>query len=447
MSQNLHTELDLSLAAEKNFGLTEVKIQFPLLLYFPFFRTMRKQIIRRPFFLIPLLIIFIDKLPCGWWQTFAFIPPQYTSRNRFSLRGTGEIVLGSLVNNQDEGPSRRGDLVKTLNGGTAMIFEMARRSFSTESSSSNSTFLPRWHPVRGISPFNPNFRTQPPQMDPQGFAGTIWKNARKSSQPAMWRYALRSYDRMVWPSNNAVVGKVERTNIHYEGALVACSKLGEWEKAWEIYNEVQIKEKKWLDQVGAETASQSRRTRRKYEPTVFITDTMIMSLVRACVRAAREKRHVSSASRQAPLDCAVQAVKQLPERIPLVSRHLNPIAAVYQSLGLYQEAALLLSDNLTERSRGPEPEDGEDQFNVHDLGAKDKASYALLVQGAVSVGNWTGAVKALQSMTGAGLYPAERHLNAWTEVSERKTKQRSTRSRKKKREEYWLDSVIAAPDI
>ncbi|GAX26363.1 hypothetical protein FisN_UnNu097 [Fistulifera solaris] len=174
---------------------------------------------------------------------------------------------------------------------------------------------------------------------------------------------------------------------------------------------------------------------------------MIMSLMRACVCAAREKKHLSLTSRREPLDRAVQVVKQLPDRIPLVSRHVNPIAAVYQSLGLHQEAALLLSDNLTERSRGPEPENGEDQFNVHDVGAKDKASYALLVQGAVSVGNWTGAVEALQNMTGAGLYPAERHLNAWTEVSERKTKQRSTRSRKKKREEYWVDSVIAAPDI
>lgn len=418
--------------------------------------------LRRPFVLIPLLILFVDKLSSQWWQTFAFVPSHDNAfRNRVASSDTRETVLARLENNnQDEAPSYRGDLVKTLNGGTAMIFEMARRSFSTDASSSsssstttttNSTFLPRWHPVRGISPFNPNFRTQPPQMDPQGYAGTIWKNARKSSQPAMWRYALRSYDRMVMPNSNKTVGmgNVERTNVHYEGALVACSKLGEWEKALEIYREVQFKEQKWTNRINSETAlSPSRRTRRKYEPTVFITDTMIMSVVRACVRAAREKRHVSlsSVSPREPLDCAVQAVKQLPERIPLVSRHLNPIAAAYQSLGLYQDAALLLSDNLTERSRGPEPEDGEDQFNVHDLGAKDKASYALLVQGAVSVANWTGAVEALQSMTGAGLYPAERHLNAWTEVSERKTKQRSTRSRKKKREEYWLDSVIAAPD-
>ncbi len=409
----------------------------------------RQQIIRRPFVVIPFLVLFLNQLPNRWWYAFALAPKEHVFRYRtFPDDRRASVRLGTSNNQQDEGPTRRGDLVKTLNGGTAMIFEMARRSFSSDPSS-DSTFLPRWHPVRGISPYNPNFRTQPPPMDPQGYAGTIWKNARKSAQPAMWRYALRSYDRMMMPSNttSSSTGRVERTNIHYEGALVACSKLGEWEKALEIYNEVQRKEKKWLDRMSAESASQSRRSRRKYEPTVFITDTMIMSLMRACVRAARDKKHLSIVSRREPLDVAVQAVKQLPDRIPLVSRHLNPIAAVYQSLGLYQEAALLLSDNLTERSRGPEPENGEDQFNVHDVGAKDKASYALLVQGAVSVGNWTGAVEALQNMTGAGLYPAERHLNAWTEVSERKTKQRSTRSRKKKREEYWVDSVIAAPDI
>lgn len=376
---------------------------------------------------------------CQLQISFTFCPRIHCALPvSFSNKGT---ALGS--SDQNEEPSNRDGLVKTLNGGTAMIFEMARRSFSTDST--DSSFLPRWHPVRGISPVNPNFRTQSPQMDPQGFAGTIWKNARKKSQPAMWRYALRSYDRMVLPNNSTA--KVERTNIHYEGALVACSKLGAWEKALEIYNEVQLKEAKWMERVAEESASQTRRTRRKKEPTVFITDTMIMSVVRACVRAAREKSHLSLASRREPLDCAVQAVQQLPDRIPLVSRHLNPIAAVYQSLGLYREAALLLSDNLRERSRGPEPEDGHDQFNVHDVGAKDKASYALLVQGAVSVGNWTGAVEALQNMTSAGLFPAERHLNAWTEISERKTKQRSTRSWKKKRDEYWLDSVIATPDI
>ncbi|GAX10064.1 hypothetical protein FisN_2Lh332, partial [Fistulifera solaris] len=227
----------------------------------------RKQPRRRPFVLIPLLVLFLNQIPSRWWQAFAFAPTNHVLLYRtFSNDKRASVRASMSSNQQDEEPTRRGDLVKTLNGGTAMIFEMARRSFGP---SSDSTFLPRWHPFRGISPYNPNFRTQPPPMDPQGYAGTIWKNARKSAQPAMWRYALRSYDRMVMPTNTTAtsgssVGRVERTNIHYEGALVACSKLGEWEKALEIYNEVQQKENKWLDRVSTESATKSRRSRRKY---------------------------------------------------------------------------------------------------------------------------------------------------------------------------------------
>ena len=76
--------------------------------------------------------------------------------------------------------------------------------------------------------------------------------------------------------------------------------------------------------------------------------------------------------------------------------------------------------------------------NINDLGCKDKASYALRVQGAVSAEDWGTAVEALTTMTEAGLYPVERHLNVWTEVSERKTKHRTTRSWKKKRDQSWL---------
>ena len=105
------------------------------------------------------------------------------------------------------------------------------------------------------------------------------------------------------------------------------------------------------------------------------------------------------------------------------------------------DAAELLKTHLTDRTSGPEGEDGDDPFNINDVNAKDKASYALLVKGSVSTGDWAGAVEALRDMTEAGSYPSPRNLNAWTEVSERKTRQRNTRSRKKKRDEYWLDSV------
>lgn len=149
-----------------------------------------------------------------------------------------------------------------------------------------------------------------------------------------------------------------------------------------------------------------------------------------------------------PLDMAVQIVLNTTRthpNVPLMARHLNPLAAAYQSMGAYEQAEVLLRSHLANRIVGPESENGPDPFNVYDVGAKNKASYTLLVQGAVSRGNWTQAVTALTDMTEAGLYPAQRHLNAWTEIAERKTKQRTTRSWKKKREEWWLDYVRNAP--
>ena len=147
--------------------------------------------------------------------------------------------------------------------------------------------------------------------------------------------------------------------------------------------------------------------------------------------------------RRAPLDACSELLLSMEEKhgLPLVARHLNPLAAAYQKLGLVQEASTLLNMNLEDRTSGPEEENGLDPFNVNDVWAKDKGSYSLLVKGAVSEGKWADAVDALRTMTEAGLYPNSRNLNAWTEVSERKTKQRATRSWKKKRDEYWLESV------
>ncbi len=151
----------------------------------------------------------------------------------------------------------------------------------------------------------------------------------------------------------------------------------------------------------------------------------------------------SVAQRRAPLDAALRVLPNLEAKLqtPLVARHVNPLAAAYQSIGLMSEAADVLHNHLLDRTGGPEAEDGRDPFNVNDVSAKDKASYSLLVTGAVWDGDWGRAVDALRNMTEAGLYPTSRHLNAWTEVSERKTRQRTTRSWKKKQAEYWMDSV------
>jgi len=356
-------------------------------------------------------------------------------------------------------------------GGTAMIFAMARRMALRENSddgrastggtagkrsgggSSNGRFgLPRFRPTGGISDVNPQFRTQSPVMNNQGYAGTIWRNVRKRDKPAMWRYALRTYDRMLGDQQQGGSGqqspalRVERTNIHHEGALVACAKLGYWERALEIYRSVEESDRRRGTTLQQQRDRTSRPSTLPPASTVYVTDNMVMSVVRACVRGARQASRDSSplVERRAPLDAAVQVLNEIDSRkwLPLVSHHVNPIAAAYQSLGLYSDASDLIQSLLTDRNGGTENEDGTDfnSVNVNNLDSKDKASYSLLVNSAVSDGDYASAVDALRDMTEAGLYPGARHLNAWTEVSERKTKHRTTRSWTKKREEILLEN-------
>ena len=316
-------------------------------------------------------------------------------------------------------------------------FRNQAASSSSSSSSSNTRpkqVLPRWHPHAGISDINPSFRTQPPIMNNQGYAGIIWRNVRKRDKPSLWRYAFRAYNRMkdLEQDSQESVLKIERTNVHHEGALLACDKLGLWQEAFDIYRHV--------EQTATTNPTVVATTRRK--KAVCVTDNMILSLVSACVRGSKnmDRRTEMIEARRAPLDAAVQVLLGMEEKhgLPLVARHLNPVAAAYQSLGLNADAAKLLQNHLTDRTSGPEEEDGDDPFNVNDVRARDKGSYALLVKGAVSTGDWAGAVDALKEMTDAGLYPNARHLNRWTEVSESK---RKAQRWKKKREEYWLESV------
>lgn len=344
------------------------------------------------------------------------------------------------VDNDNEKP-----LVKTLGGGTSLMFEMARKMLvwdvdnkdTNNSKQQQGGVLPRWHPHAGISDVNPAFRTQSPIMNNQGYAGIIWRNVRKRDKPSLWRYALRTYNRMKQLEHDSSTSplKIERTNVHHEGALLACDKLGLWQEALEIYHHV--------EQTATTNQTVVATTRRR--KAVCVTDNMLLSLVSACVRGSKQMDKVSTSieERRAPLDAATQVLLDMPEKhgLPLVARHLNPLAAAYQSLGLHEYATNLLQDNLTDRTSGPEEENGDDPLNVHDIHAKDKASYALMVNGAVSKGDWGDAVDALKDMTEAGLYPNARHVNRWAEISERKTRQRSTRSWKKKREEYWLESV------
>ncbi|KAL7560126.1 hypothetical protein ACA910_013141 [Epithemia clementina (nom. ined.)] len=393
-------------------------------------------------------------------------------------------------------------LVKTIGGGTAMIFAMARRMWEQEKADQeeNDTgnendasgvadsrsdvvgmesqtvlprptrgLFPRWRPTptltTGISNVNPNFRTQAPTMNSQGFASTIWRNVRKRNKPSLWRYALRTYDRMAVPPETSTTTKsrpmVRRTNEHYHGALLAAAKLGMWEKAFEIFAEVEQKQavsnKKTTPFGGGSGNGEvnnmgkmggNRYLNQKLSSTsVHVTDYMIVSVIYACVRASRTMEPSPSSSpntiladRRRPLDkaCKMLDTVQAKYGISVETRHYNPLAAAYLHLRLRNEAENLIN-RLKDRKIGPEPEDGVEPFNINDIGTKDKASYTLLVSGAVQEDDWTSAVDALRNMTESGLYPNQRHLNAWNEVSERKTKHRTTRSWKKKRDELWIE--------
>jgi hypothetical protein len=277
--------------------------------------------------------------------------------------------------------------------------------------------------------------------------------------------------------------------------MLACAKLGLWQRALEIYHYVaqqEIEHGRTTTPAVSSLSTQSngnevqsttngangsmKGTKRKH---VFVTDDMVLSLVKACVRASRlrsrRKKKIKNAAsnstmsgdddddgitnedvemelvtlspeleereaalRRIPLDTALEVLYTCPEYhdIPLVAYLVNPLASAYQSLGYIQLSRDILQSMLANRTAG------EDEiFNVHDLCAKDKGSYSLLVQGAVVVGDWGAAVEALGDMAKAGLYPNPRHCNVWSEISERQTRPRAVGSWKKKRDDIWTDSV------
>jgi hypothetical protein len=379
-------------------------------------------------------------------------------------------------------------LMTTLGGGSALMFEMVRRrmldwSNKEEEEQLRKKVIPRWHPHSGISDANPSFRTEPPAMNNRGFANSIWRNVRKRNKPTLWRNALRTYDRMAvletTPDGSVNQrNKIRRSNEHHEGAMLACAKLGLWQRALEIYHcvyqveqvhrppstttttaRIAAPQQSFLSpkkRKQKEVAAAKKQVKSK-KKGVHVTDNMILSLVRACVRASYQRsrfkgqQHLSNeleeqeaALRRIPLDTALEVLTTLQDNhnIPVVAQHVNPLAAAYQSLGYIPRATEMLQTLLSNRTAGEEPEVyGVDVLNVYDLCAKDKGSYSLLVQGAVVTGDWGGAVGALGDMTKAGLYPNRRHCNIWSEISERQTRPRAVGSWKKKRDDYWTDSV------
>eukprot|EP00980_Cylindrotheca_fusiformis_P006214 scaffold1328_cov108-Cylindrotheca_fusiformis.AAC.4 len=370
----------------------------------------------------------------------------------------------------------RNDLMTTIKGGLATIFETAQRQLygGVEDDTMTMTAIPspqpRWYPHGGIQSDNPNFRTSAPIMSNAGFARSIWRNVRKRNKPVLWQNALRTYDRMGQleeeggssggGSSTSNVEIIKRTNIHHEGAMVACAKLGLWQKALEIYHLVDEQDHQTILPPTASRQSSSNSVSAvtsKIGRRVYVTDNMIQSLIRACTRAskqrAKKKRQEQkeyydeldeqeAALRRIPLDTALEILRTIQDRddngIPVAANHVNPVAAAYQSLGYVDQARDILQHMLSNRTAGEEPEDGSvDILNVNDLCAKDKGSYSLLVKGAVGSGDWGAAIEALGDMTRVGLYPNSRQCNSWNEIAERHRR----RSWKKKRDDFWMNSV------
>ena len=471
----------------------------------------------------------------------------------------GDALLSSI----DEDQNSNDNTVprQTLSGGTPLILDMARRmlvwddelyqglndaSTSSEPSSSAAdptqaaavnaaavAALPRWRPrsitQQSISNANPSFRTSSPIMTNAGYASILRRNSRKKNKPSMWRHCLRVYEKMGdlekerrKTDKKGKMIKVKRSTAHHEAALVAASKLGLFEEALSIYQRV---EKVALASNNeTHTSSADGATVTKLRPKkIRITDNMILSVVKASVKASRIKktttnspsyldsstntemptvregnfksnstvgnttiydentddvppiqpptsaRHtlrlLTTQERRKPLDFARDIVLSMEEKhdIPLVSRHVNPLASAYLHLGLRSEAANLINslndrmppppDTYPKKSKkekseltSPNPrfsegvqivnwedddlDDGNDdeefdngyespQLNIYDVQSKDRGSYALLVKGAVIDEDWQGAVAELQRMNDAGLHPNSSNLNSWSEAMEK----------------------------
>jgi len=337
--------------------------------------------------------------------------------------------------------------------------------------------LPRWHPHGGISDVNPSFRSAPPAMNNAGYAASIRRNARKRNKPSLWRHSLRTYDRMkvleeegnIARSKDAKeqgiggeVGmagrpklKVRRSAPHYESAIVAAGKLGLWEEALRIFEDAagNSHRKKYTgateasdddpryisqkEQPGASSVTEKRRRR--------VTDNMILAVVRAAIRGSKsaEMRQMDVESRRVPLDRVRDVILDMEDRygIPVDSSHVNPLAAAYVKLKLTSEATSLLAC-LPDRKIRCETDD-DIVLNINDVQSKSRESYALLVSGGVAKGDWKSAVTALSRMTDAGLYPTDRQVSVWNESAAKRERRgrHKRRSWKKRRDEYWLQSL------
>jgi pentatricopeptide repeat protein len=117
--------------------------------------------------------------------------------------------------------------------------------------------------------------------------------------------------------------------------------------------------------------------------------------------------------------------------ILIAPRFVNPLAAAYQCIGDYNEGDALINNLLSsEKTRSSDEDSADDDKSC----AKDSVSYSLLVKSSAASGEWSNAVELLKQMTEAGIYPVNRDLNSWKEVSSRKSRFSSW----KKRRNVWI---------
>src|SRR5210317_1463647 len=193
--------------------------------------------------------------------------------------------------------------------------------------------------------------------------------------------------------------KIKRGTAHHEAVLVAASKLGLWEEALSIFQGVEKASIAPNSITAAFNASEEDIIYMKRKQS-RITDNMILSVIKACVRGSRAKQttsiyfdsggneanllsdnateanttkydgedeygtptQISSTTlpslrlltieeRRKPLDLARDIILNMEDQhdIPLVSRHVNPLASAYLDLGLRSEAVHLIN-NLNDRN-------------------------------------------------------------------------------------------------
>jgi hypothetical protein len=253
-------------------------------------------------------------------------------------------TTGNDEADKEKGESPSSDLIRPLAGGPSLIFAMAQRlnlwddilndssenlSSSTNKASAYSASLPRFRQSsQGISNVNPNFRTSSPIMNKKGYASSIIRNARKKNKPGLWRYSLRTYQKLkgielmntsggkdtvndgisetdnevklkpaehritatnssssTYSGNNKSSLMIYRENEHFQGVLVAVAKLGLWQEALNIYNELQ--ELIVLKQACKSNESRVGSTPVKRRKDLKINSSMVFSVIDACVRGMK----------------------------------------------------------------------------------------------------------------------------------------------------------------